>query len=437
MHPDRHRDPAKQFAQAGGEFVQRDVHGAVDVAGRPFERAPDVQDRDAATAPGGGEAAEAGHRTGGRVLAAQPVREGADGGPSDPVHADPGQLPLRGRDLARGAGEQGQPGAVRQQPAELGGERVAEREAERTGHVPGRESQAAAQVHHPVPGRDPPRHLAEQHPRRWQQGGSVRAERVRLAHPCVVRGEHIQAGQHGGDVAVPVHGQRRVRARLLGECRDPSRARGRGPGRAEAAGPVRRVHRRVPGQQCSQPARRGVLGRRQRGRVPGAEQIGAPGRSVQQRATGEDACHLSGAGIGHDIGQVGPGVAGGGDGPHPHGARLDHVPVADRRPRERHVIGTVHVIDGAGLPGQGQAAGDVVVVDVRLEDMGHRHAAVGGQHQDPVDVTLRIHHERGRAVGHQVTAVTQRRRVDHHNLDHGGLLAFALSYLTYRHTRLY
>jgi hypothetical protein len=94
------------------------------------------------------------------------------------------------------------------------------------------------------------------------------------------------------------------------------------------------------------------------------------------------------------------------------------------------------VIRGAGLPGQGQAARDVVVVDVRLEHVGDGHTAVGGRHQDPVDVTLWIHHERGRAVGHQVTAVTQRRRVDHHNVDHGGSLHSTLSYLSYRHTRL-
>ncbi len=407
------------------------------MAGRPFERAADIQDGDFAAAPGGGQAAEAGHRAGGRVLAAQPVRWGAGRRAGDPVHADPGQFPLRGGDLARGAGQQGQPGPVREQPAQVGGERVAEREAERPGHVPGRERPAVPQVHHPVAGGDPGRHLSREHPGRREQGGSVRAERVRRGHPGVVRGEHVQAAQQRRDVTVLVQGQHRVRPRLAGDRRCPHRPPGRGPGRAETAEAVRRVHRRRPWQQVGQPSRRVVLSGGERGGVPRAEQIRAAGRAVQQRAAGEDAGHCPGHRVGHDIGQVGPGVARGGQDAYPHRPGLDHVPVADRCSAQRHVVGTVDVVRGTGLPGQGQAAGDVIVVDVRLEHVGHRHAAVGGHHQDPVDVTLRIHHERGRAVGHQVTAVTQRRRVDHHNVDHGGLPKHStFSYLSYRHTRL-
>ena len=96
----------------------------------------------------------------------------------------------------------------------------------------------------------------------------------------------------------------------------------------------------------------------------------------------------------------------------------DHVAVGDRVPVERHRVGGVHVVGRAGRAGQGQAAGDVVVVDVGLEHVGHRDPAAGGQREHPVDVALRVHHERDRAVGDQVAPVAQRRRLDRHDVGH-------------------
>ena len=96
----------------------------------------------------------------------------------------------------------------------------------------------------------------------------------------------------------------------------------------------------------------------------------------------------------------------------------DHIAVADRDPAESHVVGPVHVIPGTGLAGQRQAAGHVVIVNVGLEHMGDLGPPAGRCRQHPVNVPLRIHHQRGSPVGRQVTAVPQRRGVDTDDLDH-------------------
>jgi hypothetical protein len=58
------------------------------------------------------------------------------------------------------------------------------------------------------------------------------------------------------------------------------------------------------------------------------------------------------------------------------------------------------------------AAGDVVVVDVRLEHVRDPHAGRVREFQDAVDVPLRVDHERDGAVMRQVAAVAEGRRVD-------------------------
>jgi hypothetical protein len=90
---------------------------------------------------------------------------------------------------------------------------------------------------------------------------------------------------------------------------------------------------------------------------------------------------------------------------------------------EGHLIGGVQVIARTGGLGQRQTPCDVIVVDVRLEHVGQPHTAVFQRRQDPVDITLRIHHERDRTVMHQITAITQRRGIDSHDLHHVVLAA--------------
>ena len=59
---------------------------------------------------------------------------------------------------AGGVAEQGQRGAPRDQPAQVGGEAPVQREAERACQVPGRERRAGAQVCHPLPADRGPEH---------------------------------------------------------------------------------------------------------------------------------------------------------------------------------------------------------------------------------------------------------------------------------------
>jgi hypothetical protein len=77
-------------------------------------------------------------------------------------------------------------------------------------------------------------------------------------------------------------------------------------------------------------------------------------------------------------------VPGCGDDPYLHGRPdRDHVAVGDPHPAERHGVGRVHVIGGTAPAGQGQAAGDVVVMDVGLEHVRYRDTACGSRRQDP------------------------------------------------------
>jgi len=92
--------------------------------------------------------------------------------------------------------------------------------------------------------------------------------------------------------------------------------------------------------------------------------------------------------------------------------------VADRHPFEGDPVGGVDVVGTAGGAGQREPAGDVVVVQVRLEDVGDPHVTLASQHQYPVDVPLRVYHEGDLAVGDQVAPVAERRSVDLDYLDH-------------------
>ena len=112
-------------------------------------------------------------------------------------------------------------------------------------------------------------------------------------------------------------------------------------------------------------------------------------------------------------------MTGGGDHPHPHRLpRCHHIPVRDPHPAERHLVSSVHEVGRAGLARERESPGDVIVVDMGFEHVRHRNPAPGGHLKHPVNVTLRVHHYRSGAIGGQVGPVTQRGRVDRHDLDH-------------------
>ncbi|GAB2898534.1 hypothetical protein GCM10022245_37020 [Streptomyces mayteni] len=113
------------------------------------------------------------------------------------------------------------------------------------------------------------------------------------------------------------------------------------------------------------------------------------------------------------------GVPGRGDGrqgevrAHGHG-----VAVGDRRPGEGDPRVGRHQVGGPGDACELQAAGDVVVVDMRLHHMGDAHSSAGGGGQHPVDVTGRVHrHPRVFPTG-EVAAVAQALDLDHLDEEH-------------------
>jgi hypothetical protein len=171
---------------------------------------------------------------------------------------------------------------------------------------------------------------------------------------------------------------------------------------------VGRHDRRVVGQQCREPVGGGVLRAHQRVGVLGAEQVGATGGAEEQRAAGEDGHLLAGGGITQRVGQVGVGVAGRREGRDDHPAAHGHLlAVGDGRAVEGDVVRAVDQVGRAGLLGEGQPTGHVVVVDVGLEDVGQAHAVLVQQLEHPVDVSLRVDHECDVAVVGEVAAVTE------------------------------
>ncbi len=85
-----------------------------------------------------------------------------------------------------------------------------------------------------------------------------------------------------------------------------------------------------------------------------------------------------------------------------------------------NVIGCVDVVGRAGDLRKGQSAGDVVVVDVGLEDVGDEYTRRADELEHAVDVTLRVDHERDLAVMDEVAAVPQGRGLDGDDGDHQG-----------------
>jgi hypothetical protein len=132
------------------------------------------------------------------------------------------------------------------------------------------------------------------------------------------------------------------------------------------------------------------------------EEVGPAGRAEQQRAAGEDAVHAP-VGVLEHVGHVGERVPRRVQHADPQLSGGDHVAIANGTSRERHVVVGRDEVLGADPPGEGQSAGHVVVVDVRLGHVGD--ADVAGPVQDPVDVALRVDHHRHATVCDQIAAV--------------------------------
>jgi hypothetical protein len=97
-------------------------------------------------------------------------------------------------------------------------------------------------------------------------------------------------------------------------------------------------------------------------------------------------------------------------------AHRDDVAGPDRVALVGDLVLGVDVVRRAGALGEGEAAGQVVVVDVGLEDVGEPRPRVVEQGEHAVDVALRVDHQGHLAVVHEVAAVAQGGSLDRDDL---------------------
>ncbi len=181
-----------------------------------------------------------------------------------------------------------------------------------------------------------------------------------------------------------------------------------------------RVDRCLVAQQVGEPVGRRVLVVHEVVGVLGTEEVRAAGRAVEQGAAREDADVLVAAGgrvelgVVEDEGEVGERVAGGRQHSDAHtSTHLDDVSVRYGGAGEGDVVLAIDEVLGAGPLRESEAAGDVVVVDVGLEDVREAYGVLVEEGQHAVDVALRVDDERDLAVVHEVAAVAEGRGVDH------------------------
>jgi hypothetical protein len=96
----------------------------------------------------------------------------------------------------------------------------------------------------------------------------------------------------------------------------------------------------------------------------------------------------------------------------------DDLPIGDRLTLECHRVGRIDQICGTVGTRKGESAGDVVVVQMSLGDMGDGDSGISRRRLHSVDVTLWINDERDRAVVHQIAAISQLRGFDNDDV-HG------------------
>ncbi|GIW19982.1 MAG: hypothetical protein KatS3mg065_0278 [Chloroflexota bacterium] len=208
---------------------------------------------------------------------------------------------------------------------------------------------------------------------------------VRRAHPGEVARKRRLATEEAADEGLDVG---RLNHPVVAPLVADGRERRRGdPRRAERAGAVGRedgdvvlvgeddlvegaIHR--PGEGD------GVLG---------PEEVGPPDGADEERAAGEEEGRLGGPGrVGDGVGDVLGGVAGRFEGPELEGPDAERLAVADRPVL---VAKLRPGADDVGRPGQGRqlpAPGDVVVVEVGLDDVADPEVPLAGRGKVDVDV---------------------------------------------------
>nr|WP_242473343.1 hypothetical protein [Blastococcus sp. TML/M2B] len=162
--------------------------------------------------------------------------------------------------------------------------------------------------------------------------------------------------------------------------------------------------------------------------VLGSDQVGASGRAVQHGAAGEDGLHGA-VGVGERVADVVVGVPRRVQHPQSHRAGLEHVAVGGRHALVRHVVPGGDDVPRADRPGELEAAGQVVVVQVGLQDQRDAHAALPGRRQHAVDVALGVDHDADPTVADQVAAVAEAGGLDDVDLHDGSLYGTGQGYL--------
>ena len=253
--------------------------------------------------------------------------------------------------------------------------------------------------------------------------GHVRAEQpraglVRRAHPGEVARDRRLTGQERARELVDLH---RPQERVVATLEADRRQRRRGdPRRTERAGPMCRVDGHEVLHREDDLVEGAVHLVRERDRVGLPEQVGPSDGADEQRTATEEGHRLVGAGrVGEGVDDV-----------------LGRVPgrVERGEPQppdlERRAVGEAAVLvaelgagpDDVGGTGQGRefaAAGDVVVVEVRLHDADDAQIAGPGGLEVDVDVPTRVDHRRDTRVivrdqGRQVAEATDRELLDTH-----------------------
>ena len=150
----------------------------------------------------------------------------------------------------------------------------------------------------------------------------------------------------------------------------------------------------------------------------GLHQVGTPHCAVEHRPAGEDGSGVDAgpAGTLDGVGDVVRSVSRGGDDGHRQVTDDEGVPVANGRVVERNVRVGRNQVRGSVALSQLETTGDVVVVHVRLDDVGHEQTVLGHQVLDPVDVALRVDHHGMLPVVGDVAAVAEPRGLDHEDV---------------------
>ena len=231
---------------------------------------------------------------------------------------------------------------------------------------------------------------------------------VHRAHPCEVAGKRGLAGEEDPGELVDLGGSEH---RVVATFEADRRGRGRGnPGRAERARAVGRVHAHevLVGQDDIVDGVEHLP--RERHRVGLAEEVRPPDRADEQRAAGEQEQRLGGpVHVGHGKGDVLRRVAGGLEDREPQGAHVEGLAVMHRPVLVGKLRAGADHVAGAGQRGQLAAAGDVIVVEVRLDDVADPDIGGACSVKVDVDVATRVddRSQAGRLVGDQRREVAE------------------------------